>query len=148
MVLLVDFNLLHLLLDLLQLHLLVAVLTQLLYLGHPHGRLLLLVVVVGVDGIALGRVGTVLRLRTVEGHYRVFDVLLGLLRNEARIEKQRWVLLSRTKILLTSNCRCWDGLFLRARGVGKGGESRCPRFNGGDRGRGTLKRSHQVKDIL
>ena len=94
MVLLVDFDLLHLLLDLLQLHLLVAVLTQLLDLGHPHGRLLLLVVVVGVDGIALGRVGAVLRLRTVEGHYRVFNVLLSLLWNEARIEKQRRVLLS------------------------------------------------------
>ena len=87
MLLLVDLDLLHLLLYLLKLHLLVAMLCHLLHLSHPHGRLLLLAVVVGVHGVPLGRVGAVLWLRTVERHDGVLDVLLGLLRNQTGIQE-------------------------------------------------------------
>ena len=77
--LLVDLDLFHLLLDLLQLHLLLPVLGQLLHLSHPHGRLLLLAVVIGIDGVTLCRVGPVLLLGGgVEGHDRVLDIPVRL----------------------------------------------------------------------
>ena len=86
LLLLVNLNLLHLLLYLLKLHLLLPLLGQLLHLGHPHGRLLLLAVVVSVDRVSLCRVGTVLCLRgRIQRHDRVLHVLFCLLRYEARI---------------------------------------------------------------
>lgn len=78
----VDLDLIHLLLYLLKSHLLLPVLCYLLHLGHPHGRLLLLVVVIGIDGVALCRVGPILRLgRRVKGHDGVLYVLFRLLRD-------------------------------------------------------------------
>ena len=82
----VDLNLLHLLLYLLKLHLLLSLLGKLLHLGHPHGRLLLLVVMVGIDRVALCSVGSILWLGGgVERHDRVLHVLLRLFRYKARI---------------------------------------------------------------
>lgn len=82
----VDLNLLHLLLYLLKLHLLLPLLGKLLHLGHPHGRLLLLVVMVGIDRVALRSVGSVLLLGGgVERHDRVLHVLFCLFRYQARI---------------------------------------------------------------
>jgi hypothetical protein len=82
----VDLYLLHLLLYLVELHLLLLLLGKLLHLGHPHGCLLLLAVVVGIDGVALRCVGSDLCLGGgVEGHDRVLHVLFRLLRDEARI---------------------------------------------------------------
>lgn len=89
----VDLDLLHLLLYLLQLHLLLPLLCQLLDLGHSHRCLLLLAVVVGVDRVPLSRVGAILRLRAVERHYGVLDVLFGLLRYEARVQEERRMVL-------------------------------------------------------
>ena len=100
-----DFDRLHLLLYLLQLHLLLPVLGHVLHLCHPHGCLLLLVVVVSVDGVPLGRVGAVLRLGAVERHYRVFDVLFGLFGDQARVQEQRRLVLGRAKVWLTTHTR-------------------------------------------
>lgn len=134
--LLVDFNLLHLLLYLLELHLLLAVLCHLLHLGHPHSRLLLLAVVVGIDGVPLSRVGAVLWLRAVERHNGVLDVLVSLLGNQAGIKEKRRLGIGRAKARLTVG-----GLSPR---VGKWRKRRCPLFSGrGIGGGSTLHWAHE-----